>query len=344
MTTSDLAARSLRSADRFVLTPPLEAIHGTTRVVLADLSLKGARFNHDDVLPGSRKATLQFQIPSRPLPVMAESEILWTQPSSQGPGRYFSGARILGAPELIETVLHELTDNGRCCRIEELRAADRFFVDPPFDASFEGAPVSVDNVSARGARISSSVELPAGTVGTFRYQLPDLPFEVSASSRVAWTRLRSISFGDSRVFASGLIITEKPELMRLAIGHLCESGRASLDTHSLELKLKIIRARARQHALSLSGGDTRGVPAEQTLLIRGVREELRVNPEEAAHWNRLARLTLKDGNAAAALVPIAGSIEAVAVWEFLNRSIDASIIARSLDTGPDTTEEFSLGG
>ncbi|HVT02569.1 MAG TPA: PilZ domain-containing protein [Thermoanaerobaculia bacterium] len=342
--TTDVTARSLRSADRFVMTPPLEAEHGGTPVLLSDLSLKGARFKHDEVMPGSRKAILQFRVPHRDLPIRVESEILWTQPTGEG-RRFFSGARILGASEFIESVLRDLMDRGHCCRIEELRAADRFFVSPPFDASFDGREVLVDNASARGARIFSATELPPGSEGIFRFRLPDLPFEVASAARVAWTRLRSITPGESRLFASGLAITEKPELMRLAIGHLCEAGRASLDTHSLELKLKIIRARARQQASNLGVGQrANGIPVEQALLIRGVCEELRANPEEAAFWNRRARITINENVGTPAVAPIAGSLEAVAVWEFLNRSIDASIIARSLDDGPEVTEEYSLKG
>lgn len=42
------------------------------------------------------------------------------------------------------------------------------------------------------------------------------------------------------------------------------------------------------------------------------------------------------------IAAIAGSLEAVAVWEFLNRSIDASIIASSLAEEPEVTEEYSM--
>ena len=39
---------------------------------------------------------------------------------------------------------------------------------------------------------------------------------------------------------------------------------------------------------------TSGVPAEQYLLIQCVREELRLNPEEAFHWYRRARISISD--------------------------------------------------
>src|SRR5437763_5654005 len=103
--------------------------------------------------------------------------------------------------------------------------------------------------------------------------------DVSLNARVVWTAMKSISGGGKR-YRAGLVIAEKPELIRLSIGTLCEQSRATLDTKSLRLKLKIMRARARQLAPSLREAETSGISPEQYLLIQGVREELRLNPEE----------------------------------------------------------------
>ena len=72
-----------------------------------------------------------------------------------------------------------------------------------------------------------------------------------------------------------------------------------------------------------------GIPTEQYLLIQCVREELRLNPDEAMHWYRRARLTIADPATRIAAPAIADHPDALAVWEYLDRSIDPSIIGRT---------------
>jgi len=125
------------------------------------------------------------------------------------------------------------------------------------------------------------------------------------------------------------VIGEKPELLRLAIGTLCEQSRATLDTKSLRLKLKIMRARARQLAPAMDAVEISGIPPEQYLLIQGVREELRLNPEEAFHWYRRARISIADPVTRSVAPPIADHPDALAVWEYLDRSVDPTIVGRA---------------
>jgi len=133
---------------------------------------------------------------------------------------------------------------------------------------------------------------------------------------------------------AGLTIAGKGDQVRLVIGRLCEAGRAALDTQSLVLKLKIIRARARQLAPSFRDVDALGVPAEQYILVQCVREELRLNPEEAMHWYGRARLLIKDPQTKSTAPAIADHPDALAVWEYLDRSIDPSIIGRTFQLPP----------
>jgi hypothetical protein len=146
-----------------------------------------------------------------------------------------------------------------------------------------------------------------------------------------WSGLKAISGANARRHHAGLFINEKPELMRLAIGRLCEMGRGTLDTLSLRLKLKIMRARARQLAPTYRNIEAAGVSAEQYLLIQGVREELRLNPEEAMHWYRRARLLIADPATRTAAPPIADHPDALAVWEYLDRTIDPTIVGRAFE-------------
>ena len=246
--------------------------------------------------------------------------MVWTEVDPVAPSRFVSGVRTYGDADAIDALLEQLQKAKRTTRIEELRGSDRFAMVQPLDGRFDGANVAVENLSVRGARIVTTRSLANGARGTLAF----LDLEVPA--QVAWCAVKSL---EPTMFRAGLAVAEKAELMRLAIGHLCEAGQASLDTRSLALKLKIIRARARQLAPSFHMLEANGVPAEQYLLIQGVREELRLNPEEAMHWYRRARLTINDPATPRAAPAIADHPDALAVWEYLDRSIDPSVIGRT---------------
>lgn len=325
----EAAARNLRTAERFLLAPPLIATFGASPVSVCDISAKGARFRHERPLEAGAKSILNVPVESKPSGVALEAVVVWTQPDSATPGKFVSGVRTYAPPEVVSSLIAHLQLLHRTNRIEELRSTDRFHIKPALSGAFGEHAVSIDNLSARGARIASAPEIARGTSATLRFRVASSDLEVTVLGHVVWTSVKSIDGANARSYHAGLFINEKPELMRLAIGQLCERGQGTLDTMSLRLKLKIMRARARQLAPSYRAIEDAGVPAEQYLLIQGVREELRLNPEEAMHWYRRARLLIADPATRAAAPPIADHPDALAVWEYLDRSVDPTIVGRA---------------
>ena len=327
----DAAGLNLRTAERFLLAPPLAGKFGADAVAVCDISAKGARFRHDSPLEMGKKSLLKLAIEGRPSPVSLEAVIVWTQVDATAQGRFVSGARTYGAPDVVSSLIAQLQTSHRSNRIEELRSTDRFFVAPALEATFGARKVMIENLSARGARLEMREEPANCATETLRFRVPDSSADVAVTGQVAWTAVKAITGADSRSYRAGLMINEKPEQMRLAIGQLCEATRAALDTQSLRLKLKIMRARARQFASSYRSIEASGVPAEQYLLIQGVREELRLNPEEALHWYRRARLIINDPATRTTAPPIADHPDALAVWEYLDRSVDPTIVGRAFE-------------
>jgi hypothetical protein len=325
------AARNLRTAERFLLAPPLAAQFGDTAVAVCDISAKGARFRHDVALEHGAKSILKIAADGRPSPVTLEAVVVWSQPDPSMPGKYVSGCRTYGPAEVIQSLLTQLQTSQRTSRIEELRSTDRFYVSPSLDGAFDARPARIEDLSTRGARIESQHELVRGASATLRFAVPKSELEVAVTGQVVWTSVKSITNSMTRSYRAGLYINEKPELLRLAIGVLCEQNHAALDTQSLRLKLKVIRARARQMAPSFAAVEASGIPAEQYLLIQGVREELRLNPEEAMHWYRRARIVINDPNTRVVAPPIANHPDALAVWEYLDRSVDPTIVGRAFE-------------
>ncbi len=325
------AARNLRTAERYLLAPPLAAHFGAAAVAVCDISSKGARFRHDRAIENGTKALLHFAVDGRAKPVTLEAVIVWSQPDPHWPGKFMSGCRTYGPAEVIQSLLAQLQTSHRTNRIEELRSTDRFYLSPALAGTYEGVPAQIEDLSARGARLVLPDEPAKGALGALHFALPDSQIDVTVRGQVVWTSVKAITGAQTRNFRAGLFINEKAELMRLAIGHLCEINRAGLDTQSLRLKLKIIRARARQMAPSFPQIEASGIPAEQYLLIQGVREELRLNPEEAMHWYRRARMVINDPATRTVAPPIANHPDAIAVWEYLDRSVDPSIVGRAFE-------------
>lgn len=320
-------ARNLRTAERFLLAPPLSATFGSSPVAICDISAKGARFRHDRPIETGTKAVLKMASEVQPT-VSLEAVIVWTQPDGAMPGRFVSGAKTYAAAETVQSLLAHLQTSNRTNRIEELRSTDRFELKLALDAVYANVPVRIEDLSARGARVVSEYDM-RGKNDVLRFTLPTGALEISVMAEVVWSAVKAITNQAALSYRAGLFINEKAEMLRLAIGQLCELNRASLDTQSLRLKLKIIRARARQLAPTFKEIEKAGIPAEQFLLIQGVREELRLNPEEAMHWYRRARLVINDPATRAIAPPIADHPDALAVWEYLDRSVDPTIVGRA---------------
>lgn len=321
------SSRNLRTAERFLLAPPLAATFGASPVAVCDISASGARFRHDR--PVETKSVLQ--IAGAAAPVKLEATVVWTQPDPAFAGKFLSGVRTYAPADVIRSLLAHLQTSRRSQRIEELRSTDRFYVMPSLPATFGGEPVQIEDLSARGARIEARTELLRASTASLQFAVPASEIEVVVSAQVVWTSLKAITGAARKSYRAGLLVDEKAELMRLAIGRLCEASRAALDMHSLRLKLKILRARARQLAPSYPQIEATGIPAEQYLLIQGVREELRLNPDEAMHWYRRARLIINDPATRELAPPIADHPDALAVWEYLDRSVDPSIVSRAFE-------------
>jgi PilZ domain len=325
------AARSLRTSERYLLVPPLPAHFLGVTVSICDISEHGARFKHDKPLETGKKGVLKVPMEGRQAPVELEAMIVWSQADATIAGRFMSGARTYGSPEVVNALITQLQTSKRSHRIEDLRSTERFFVMPSHESRFGTAIANLENLCVRGARIETLAEPKKGETETLFFRVPGSDLEVKITARVIWTALKAISGGDQKSYRAGLQISTKPELMRLAIGLLCESGRSTIDTQSLSLKLKIMRARARQFAPTYKSIEASGVPAEQYLLIQGVREELRLNPEEAMHWYRRARLIINDPKTRADAPGIFDHPDALAVWEYLDRTVDPSMIGRAFN-------------
>lgn len=321
-----VAPRDLRTAERFILGPPVEARFGRVPVDVSDLSSKGARLRHDTPVEAGSKSVLSFAVERLANPVHFEGIVVWTQNEPNRSPKFTSGVRIYAKPDAMDRVLGALRETGRSNRIEELRASDRFRVNPTVPAQFApfGA-AKICDISAGGAKVEL-YDLPErGARGTLTFEIDGIDMRFDFPARLLWSKAKTVHSATLARYVAGLQIDEKREQLRLAIAQLCQTGRASVDTHSLHLKLNIMRARARQESASIASSIP-GVAPEDLLLVEGVRAELNANSEEGAYWRTKAMASFDR----TVELPEKDAEEILAVWEYLDRSIDLSIVKRCI--------------
>ncbi|MGH9423604.1 MAG: PilZ domain-containing protein, partial [Thermoanaerobaculia bacterium] len=116
----EAATRNLRTAERFLIEPPLSGQFLGSAALVIDISVKGARFRHAHPLEMGQKGVLQMTIDGRPSPAFLEAVVVWTKPDPFAPGRYVSGVRTYADAELIDPLLAHLQTAKRTTRIAEL--------------------------------------------------------------------------------------------------------------------------------------------------------------------------------------------------------------------------------
>lgn len=321
-------------AERFLLVPPVDATYGPTAVTIGDISSSGVRLRHGAEIVAGAKAMLRFKLPGAVTPVALEGEVVWTQASLSADLResHVSGVRLHANAETIERVVRRLHELGRSHRVQDRRFSDRFILHQPLAGQYEPAgDVRILELSTKGARFETTGRLSRGTAGIFSFPIPKSAFEVKARAEVVWSRVSAIWGPDTYRFHSGVRIVERPELVRLAIGQLSELKLAVKDTQSLNLKLKIARAldSGPEVGHETVSDDVQG--SEYFPMLQAVRGYLAQNVEEGRAWQEIAVRTSQTPDIRAVAGPIREHIEALSVWEYLGRSIDASIIALAFE-------------
>jgi hypothetical protein len=301
---------------------------------VGDISVSGVRLRHGEPVEPGRKALLRFRLDGESATIVVEGEVVWTQASLSADlnQRHVSGIRIHADGPLIERVVERLSKSGRSHQVRERRVSDRFLVDHGLDGELKQVGVvRILDLASKGARVETSRPVEVGTSGVFRFPIPKSTFEVRASAEVVWCRLWALWGADEFRYHAGLRITERPELLRLAIGQLTELRLAVKDTSSLKLKLKIARAELVGPAVEVDTVEDSIPGSEYFQLVQSVRALLAIPSEDARYWNELAARTAATEDIRSRTGPITGKLEQIAAWEYLDRTLDPSIIALAFE-------------
>ncbi len=210
---------------------------------------------------------------------------------------------------------------------EELRAGDRFDLNPPLEGTFGSASVALQNVGVRGAQVEHSDALRLGSEARLTVIVGGEKIELRG--RVVWSRLSKRPDPKGKyLYLSGIRFEEGAFFPPPALGQLARAGVARLDQRSLERKREALLRRDHERAGHPTFKPTRlEISSDHLLMVQHARAQLQMNATEAQKWYQRARFAppVLDGTA----LPYREDV--VAVWEYLGRSVDIEIVARAFE-------------
>jgi hypothetical protein len=212
-------------------------------------------------------------------------------------------------------------------KIEDLRRTKRFVIHPPIVGRFGATEITLFDFGERGIQAEHALPFKLGLTATLVFRIPDQTEALELPGTVVWSRLSKKPNAQGKyLYRSGIAVEEKTELMGEALTKLVARAIARPDNLSLDRKRDAVREKRKRlggHAsLRTLHRAPAAIPTDQVLLVHQARERLRTHPDEAVKWYNRAKFDLNEGER----LPFREDI--LAVWEYLERSIDISIIAR----------------
>ena len=213
---------------------------------ILDLSSKGARLEMVHPLESGKQYYLEI-----PGGITVQVTALWSELDSINMemihDTYLIGVTFDRESRVVSGHIDELLGRGAAMRIEDFRSCDRYRITAPITATFgESTPVSLLDLSLRGARIASANRIGVGSTEHLRFQIDGESGPIDVAGRVVWTT----AVQHSNEIHAGIAILGEDEKMREVIHALCVSGEARIDLDSLRRKFDALRIVAAQRAVA----------------------------------------------------------------------------------------------
>lgn len=211
--------------------------------------------------------------------------------------------------------------------VQELRSGERYSVTPPLRGSFGASEIHIANVSDSGAQVKHMEPLKLGSDARLAFAVPQ-GGTVSLRGRVVWSHMSHMPTNGGR-YTSGIRIENQAEVLNETIKALIDQGLASPDSGSIERKREVLRQKYKERAARAAVKQivTPGVSNDEMLMIQGARDRLRANPDEARKWYLRAKFALNVEDSGKLVdAPTVYRDEVLAVWEYLERSIDLATV------------------
>jgi len=210
--------------------------------------------------------------------------------------------------------------------VSDTRSEDRYGVQHRLEATFGSIEVVVVDIGEHGAQVHHPVPIKLGSISRLSFVLPSSSQQVRVQGTLVWSRIAAKPDGaGGRNYRSGIRLDDTDGTMKPAIERMVTSSAIHLDNESLEKKRKALaeKGKARQQLGFKLVGQKPRIPDDVILLVRQTRNRLKDNPAEAVKWYNRAKFSLDQSG-----VQIHQRDEVLAIWEYLERSVEINIIAR----------------
>lgn len=217
--------------------------------------------------------------------------------------------------------------------VEETRRRTRYVVRGYVRGVFGAVDVSVCDLSETGLQLEHVTPLKPGTKarGAIQYRGTATPYD----GVVTWCRLSTTANQDGKfLYRSGVRLEASEPTILTLVHTMTRDAEAMEDVASLDKKAAKLAARTqtREQAPTMRIlPRVVVIPPDQLLLVEQARQRLRANPEEARHWYNRARYAMAEH--AADLADSVFREEILAVWEYLERTVELRIVAHSFEKG-----------
>ena len=213
--------------------------------------------------------------------------------------------------------------------VEELRGTERFVFARPLSGSYGSAAVELMNVSTRGAQIAHTQPLRLGMRARLWFKHGDVA--VSTQALTIWSHLSKTPNAQGKyLYESGVRIEHDDPQYETSLQALLDRGVIEPDPESLEKKRKKALAKVAEKSgrpiVKLLRPEI-DIPPDTQLLIEHARKQLLADPVEAQRWYQRAKYAITHGGAHIAGDAIRNREDVLAVWEYLERSVEISTIA-----------------
>ncbi|MGA7616446.1 MAG: PilZ domain-containing protein [Thermoanaerobaculia bacterium] len=215
--------------------------------------------------------------------------------------------------------------------VREARSVERYIVQPPLGGAFAGSEIAIFDFAERGVQAEHEVALRPGTTGKITFQLTPRGHSFSLPARVVWSHLSKRANEQGKLmYRSGFRMDGDLAKSRDALRQLVESAQARPDDASLDRKKEVLLAKqqkiqAQRSVRRIVAGPR--VSSDELLLVQHARERLHLNPDEARKWYNRAKFSL----IAAGEAHMPYREDVLAIWEYLERSVDLDVITQVLE-------------
>jgi hypothetical protein len=214
--------------------------------------------------------------------------------------------------------------------IKDLRASQRFLVTEPLAGSFGSASIAVLDISEHGVQVEHAQPVRIGTRARLWFKRGDIA--VNIQGRVTWSHLSKTPNEKGKLlYRSGIQLDNTGPEYVTALQGLVDKGVIRRDDESLEKKRKRLLDRETDRTTKPVVKIIRpeiDVSPDQVLLIQHARERLKSNPAEKIKWSNRAKFAVAETGSLLASDSIRDREDVLAVWEYLDRTIDLATIVK----------------